>query len=122
MSENIPNQTPTTKHYDKVIKTDVSEFTLNLFIVEYSNAIQVAIYDGKPSLGSMSFGFMQGDLNQHLEIFTGKHNQFSNALALILSKRTEKIIYASVNLSDNIIVELEMIKDLLENYFQDQNS
>jgi hypothetical protein len=110
---------PTTKRYSRKIETSETEFTLNLFIIEYSNAIQVSVYDNKPSLGSMSFGFIDGELSQNLEIFTGKHNQYSNALALILAKKTNKVIYASVNLERDSVVDLSMIKKLLENYFNE---
>ena len=70
----------------------------------------------------MSFGYIDGELSQKLEIFSGNHNQYSNALALILAKRLSKVIYASVNLNRDTVVDLSMIKNLLENYFQELSS
>lgn len=118
MDSDIENSFPKTKQYSKKFETSEREFTIYLFVVEYSNAIQVAVYEGKPSLGSMSFGYVDGDLNQHQEIFTGNHSQYSNALALILSKRTGKVIYASVNLARESVVELNMVKNLLDYYLK----
>ncbi|MFV2015052.1 MAG: hypothetical protein ACC656_06475 [Candidatus Heimdallarchaeota archaeon] len=121
MDNEIKEVFPKTKQYLKKIETTDKDFTLHMFVIEYSNAIQIAVYDGKPTLGSMSFGYVDGDLSQHLEIFTGNHNQYSNALALILAKKTDKVIYASVNLSRESVVDLSIIKSLLENYLQDLN-
>ena len=119
MSDESDEGSPKIRQYLKKIETKEKTFTLYLFVVEYSNAIQVAVYENKPSLGSMSFGYINGDLSEKLEIFSGNHNQYSNALALILAKRLGKVIYASVNLNRDTIVDLSMIKGLLENYFQD---
>ncbi|MCE7737513.1 MAG: hypothetical protein GPJ54_21665 [Candidatus Heimdallarchaeota archaeon] len=119
MDSDAEDSFPKTKQYFKKIETKEREFTIYLFVIEYSNAIQVAVYEGKPSLGSMSFGYVDGDLSQHQEIFTGNHNQYSNALALILAKRTSKVIYASVNLARESVVELTMIKNLLDNYLRE---
>jgi hypothetical protein len=121
LSDHGLNNYPTVRKYSQQLQVEDNELSIFLSVIEYSNAIQIAIYDHMPTLGSMSFGYVDGDLTQHLEIFTGKHNQFSNALALILAKRTNKIIYASVNLSNESVVDLNMIKGLLDKYLQDLN-
>ena len=121
LDSDIEDTFPKTKQYFKKFETSEKEFTIYLFVIEYSNAIQIAVYEGKPSLGSMSFGYVDGDLSQHQEIFTGNHSQYSNALALILAKRTGKVIYASVNLVRESVVELTMIKGLLDLYIIDLN-
>ena len=92
-----------------------------MFIAEYNNAIQVSIYDQKPTLGSMTMGYPVGDTSQHMEIFTGNHNQFSNVLASMLSYKLKKIIYASVNLTMDTIVDLNIMKQFVDQFLEDRN-
>jgi hypothetical protein len=119
LSDQRHDNFPDIKKYYNQFNVGDEEVVLHLFVVEYDNAIQIAVYEKSPTLGSMSFGYTDGDLTNHLEIFTGKHNQFANALALILAKRTSKIIYASINLSKETVVDLDMIKKLLNDYLAD---
>lgn len=122
MSDEQDSEFPKVYQYTQEINIDDNRVILHLFVVEFHNAIQVAIYDQKPTLGSMSFGYIVGDLTQHHEIFTGNHNQFSNMLASVLSNRTKKIVYASVNLKNEVGVDLNIIKKLLDKYLEGTSS
>ncbi len=119
MSDEQDSEFPAVHRYKQEINIEENVIILYLFVVEYQNALQVAIYDHKPTLGSMSFGYKMGDLTQHHEIFTGNHNQFSNMLASVLSNKTKKIVYASVNLKNDVAVDLNIIKNLLDQYLDD---
>ena len=119
MTEEQNIQFPQTRQYTQEIQYDENIITLHLFVIEYQNALQVAVYDQQPTLGSMSFGYFVGDVTQHLEIFTGNHNQFSNVLASVLSNKTKKIVYASVNLKNEIGIDLTVMKKLLDQYLED---
>ncbi|OLS28515.1 MAG: hypothetical protein HeimC2_05710 [Candidatus Heimdallarchaeota archaeon LC_2] len=119
MSEEQDKEFPNTRRYSHEIIIDEKVITLQLFVVEYQNALQVAVYDQQPTLGSMSFGYFVGDVTQHLEIFTGNHNQFSNVLASVLANKTKKLVYASVNLKNEIGVDISTMKKLLDKYLED---
>lgn len=100
-------------HYSLPI--DDNKF-LHLVITEYSNAIQAAIYDKQPSLGSMTLAYSLIDQIEKQSLFGGRDNHYSDALAMFLAKERKKIVYASVNLSQDTIINLELIRNLIEMY------
>lgn len=112
---NIDENKPKTSIISKLI---VDEVTLFLFSVEYSNGIQISIYENKAKLGSLSIAYPFGDSIESMVIFSGNNEMFASAVAQIIAKKKNKIAYCSVNLNRDSKVSLSIIKDLVDKYFE----
>jgi hypothetical protein len=106
---------PSIFSYSLPIDQEQTKF-LYLTIIEYSNAIQASIYDDKPSLGSMTLSYPLVDQVERQTIFAGKHSQFSDALAMLVGRHSNKIVYASVNLEKDTVVNLDLLRQLVAQY------
>lgn len=109
---------PKIKFYTKTIG-DKKEFTLYFHLVEYVNAIFVSIYNDIPRLGSMSMAYQIEDNVDTFSIFTGNNNQFANAVAMILSKKKNKLVYGSVHLNSKLNISLDVFRELIDLYLRD---
>ncbi|MHA2503034.1 MAG: hypothetical protein ACXAE3_09200 [Candidatus Kariarchaeaceae archaeon] len=107
-------ESPVISTYSHPIVDRDGPSTVYLTLVEYSNAIQAALYDKEPKLGSMVLSYKAGELVQSQTVFQGKHLELARLLGMLLSKRKDAIIYASVNISEDARVTHETIRMLLE--------
>ena len=98
------------------------ELVLNLYAIEFSNAIQIAVYNELPMMGSYTMSFPIQELTERVIIFAGKHEELSTAISQIVSRRTGKLVFASVFVKKDMIVTLDNVKDLLEKYFERNNT
>lgn len=90
---------------------------LYFHVVEYDNGLFVTLYDNLPRLGSMTLAYPLGNNVEIHSIFIGKSNQFADAIAMIISKHTNKLVYGSINVSDESQISLNLIKSLIDQYF-----
>ncbi len=109
---------PKIKFYAKTIG-DKNDFTLYFHLVEYKNAIFASIYNDIPRLGSMTMAYQIEDNVDTFPIFTGNNNQFANALAMILSKKKNKLVYGSVHLNTELNIGLDVFRELIDLYLRD---
>jgi hypothetical protein len=106
---------PKLSTYSIALDTE-EEQQLILAIIEYDNAIQASVYDSTPSLGSMTLSYPMVDQVERQTLFAGKHSQFSDALALIIGRASKKIVYASVNLQRDTVINIDLLRQLVEQY------
>ena len=52
---------------------------------------------------------------EHRSLFAGKHEELSATLSTLLAKKTNLMIYASVNLSERINVDHKIINKMIDN-------
>jgi len=107
---------PTVDIISRSVPTAEGNNTIYLSIVTYSNAIQAALYDNAPKLGSMSLAYPVMKKVERQTIFKGKDDQLAHALALILANTTKKIVYASVNIKEHTVVTNELIREMIAEF------
>tara|TARA_B100000287_G_scaffold134877_1_gene126856 strand:+ start:1736 stop:2059 length:324 start_codon:yes stop_codon:yes gene_type:complete len=99
----------------EIIVDNEDEIEIFLTLVIYQNAIQISLYDDLPKLGSMSLAYPINDFIDQISLFTGKHEELSATLSTLLAKKTNRIIYASVNLKEHIKVDHKIINKMIDN-------
>ena len=99
----------------EIIGHNEEEIEIFLTLIIYQNAIQISLYDNLPKLGSMSLSYPINDFIDQIALFTGKHEELSATLSTLLAKKTNRIIYASVNLSERIKVDHKIINKMIDN-------
>ena len=99
----------------EIIVDNEDEIEIFLTLVIYQNAIQISLYDDLPKLGSMSLAYPINDFIDQIPLFTGKHEELSATLSTLLAKKTNRIIYASVNLKEHIKVDHKIINKMIDN-------
>ena len=99
----------------EIIRQNEEEIKIFLTSIIYQNAIQVSLYENPPKLGSMSLAYPINDFIDQFSLFAGKHEELSATLSTMLAKKTNLMIYASVNLSERINVDHKIINKMIDN-------
>ncbi|MDH5401291.1 MAG: hypothetical protein OEZ01_12835 [Candidatus Heimdallarchaeota archaeon] len=116
---NIEGNVPKSHLLKKEIIGENGSIFVYLYIVEFENAIVASIYDKGVKLGSMSMGLPSNEVGiDSMSIFYGRDNQMADGLALILSKKLNKIVYASVNVVQQTSFSISTIRELVDEYIK----
>ncbi|MCE7737182.1 MAG: hypothetical protein GPJ54_20005 [Candidatus Heimdallarchaeota archaeon] len=109
------DNTPIIKTVDLLVQDGLTIF---LVAIEYENAIQVSVYDNIPRLGSLSLAYPLKDIVNVQVIFSGRDESYASAIAQILAKKKNKMVYGSVFLERNSVVSLDILKSLIDKYLE----
>ena len=109
------NTLPVVKTVNMSIQEDM---TLFMVAIEFDNAIQVSVYENTPRMGSLSLAYPLEDIINTQVIFSGRDESFASALAQIISKRKNRMVYGSVFLGRDTVVSLEILKSLIDKYLE----